>query len=115
MNQLNQIINTPHRVSQGNNCSLQEVLLQNLPATAAPKLLCSLRRELQKVPRIPCEPLTDEEQITRLNMLIGRLLDKADVTTASRLEEMFSHRNQVTYFKNCVPHCWLSEAGLCQP
>jgi hypothetical protein len=51
---------------------------------------------------VPCEPLADKEQINRLNMLIGRLLDQADVTTASRLEDMFSHHNQVAYVNNCA-------------
>jgi hypothetical protein len=86
-----------HPKSQYGDCSLQETLLQNL-ATAVPKLHCSLRRELQKVPIIPCETLTEERQIACLDMLIGRLLDQADVATASRLETMFNHHNQVT--------CW---------
>jgi hypothetical protein len=76
---------------------LQESLLQNL-STVTSKLLCSLKGDLQKVPRIPCETLTAEQEIARLDMLIGRLLDQADVTTASRLEAMFSHRNQVTCY-----------------
>lgn len=59
------------------------------------KLLCSSKRELQKVSGIPYEALTEESQITRLNVLIGRLLDQSDVTTASRLEAMFNRHNQV--------------------
>jgi hypothetical protein len=69
--------------------------MQNLPSSVTSKLLCSSKRELQKVSGIPYEALTEELQITRLNVLIGRLLDQSDVTTACRLEAMFNHHNQV--------------------
>jgi hypothetical protein len=84
-----------------NNCSLQETLPQSLTTTTS-KLLCSLKKDLQKVSRISCETLTEEQEIVRLDMLIGRLLDQADITTASRLEAMFSHRNQVPCYITVV-------------
>lgn len=73
---------------------VEETILQNLPNSVTSKLLHSSKRELQKVPRIPYEALTEEPQLTRLNILIGKLLDQSDVTTASRLEAAFSHHNQ---------------------
>lgn len=76
--------------------------MQNLPNSVTSKLLCSSKRELQKIPKIPYETLTEESQINRLNMLIGRLLDQSDVTTASRVEAMFSHHNQVMYYARNV-------------
>jgi hypothetical protein len=90
-----------------NNCSLQEKLLQNLTIPTS-KLLCSLKKDIQKVSRTPCETLTGEQEVARLDMLIGRLLDQADVTTASRLEAMFNHRNQVPCCSTCAGHCFSS-------
>lgn len=94
----------PHTLSYSkNNCSLQEMVLQNLTTSnTTSKLLCSLKKDLQKVSRIPRETLAEEQEIARLDMLIGRLLDQADISTASRMEALFNHRNQVLCYTTDV-------------
>ncbi|XP_069672308.1 spatacsin [Periplaneta americana] len=76
---------------------LEESLLQKLTDTDS-KLLNKTKSELQKNSKIsaivPCTSLTEDKYKSRLDVLIGRLLDQGDIPTACRLEAMFCHRNQ---------------------
>ncbi|KAJ9593528.1 hypothetical protein L9F63_014921, partial [Diploptera punctata] len=73
---------------------LEETLIEGVTVTDG-KLLCKTKAEVQSVSGIENRTkLDDSQQIMRLDVLIGKLLDQGDICTACRLEAMFNHHNQ---------------------